>query len=90
MSQEIKDMLGAIMKRLDTIENKVDAVQASQDKLKVEMNEMKNEMSEFRDEANTRFNKVDRSLRLLEADFDTMYEKTTSNEREIKRMKYSQ
>ncbi|MFE4201984.1 hypothetical protein [Aneurinibacillus aneurinilyticus] len=68
----------------------VQAVRDNQLEQRSQSDAVTHEIAQLSGMIEARFNKVDRSLRFLEADLDTMYEKTTANEREIKRMKYSQ
>lgn len=94
--QPIHNEIGAIKKDIEIIKNQVDentkiiqAVRDNQLEQRSQNDAMTHEIAQLSGIIEARFNKVDRTLRLFEADINTMYEKTNIHEREIRRIKHS-
>lgn len=94
--QPIHDEVRAMRKDVELIKTQVDentkivqAVRDNQLEQRSQHDAMTHEIAQLSGIIEARFNKVDRTLRLFEADINTMYEKTNIHEREIRRIKHS-
>ncbi|QQK81462.1 hypothetical protein HUG20_17120 [Salicibibacter cibi] len=80
MSDETKEILNAVLHRLDALDANVAGVQNDVTSLKTEINQ-------FRSETNQRFDHMDRQLRLFDSDTDMLNKKVAEHDRDINRLK---
>ncbi|WP_090399110.1 hypothetical protein [Natribacillus halophilus] len=83
MSDETKEILNAILHRLDSLDAKVEGVQN-------EVISIKTELTQFRSETNERFNHIDRQFRLFDSDTDMLNKKVAEHDKDIHRLKQAQ
>ncbi|QDI91908.1 hypothetical protein EPH95_12570 [Salicibibacter halophilus] len=73
MAEETKEILNAILHRLNTLDANVEGI--------------KNDLSQFRSETNQNFAHVDRQFRLFDSDMEMLNKKVAEHDRDINRLK---
>lgn len=83
-----RELLSAILYEVQNIRAKVDKTaddllnfQNDMNNFQNDMNNFRNEMNQFRNETNNNFNKIERRLRFVEADYNQLNERVDKLER---------
>jgi len=76
-----RELLSAILYEVQNIRAKVDKTADDLLNFQNDMNNFRNEMNQFRNETNNNFNKIERRLRFVEADYNQLNERVDKLER---------